>query len=218
MRELARGAAIGLVAAALLGAIASRTGWAAIEAPRPDGPGAWWIARASGYAALVALALAAIAGLGMTARAGERLIARKSLAELHSWLSPLAIALVLGHALVLLADRYVGFDVIDVAVPLAARYRPVAVSLGIVAAYAAIVVHVSFGWRRRIGAAWWRRLHRLSAVSLIAAAAHAMAAGTDAARPWAIALVAAPLAIVTGLVAWRIARSRSRLRRVTDAA
>lgn len=207
MRDAARGIAIGVVALALAGAIASRTGLAAIDVPRPAGTGAWLLARATGFAAYAALALDVIAGLLVSTK--NRWLPRGALVDLHGWLSPLALALVLGHALVLLADSYIRFDLLDVIVPFASRYRPAAVGLGILAAYAAIVVHASFALRRRIGTKRWRRLHYLSFVAFVAAALHAILAGSDAARAWAIVICAIPAVMVTLLVGvrlWRGAR------------
>ncbi|MGE5182975.1 MAG: hypothetical protein ACM31C_12970, partial [Acidobacteriota bacterium] len=162
MRDAVRGIATGLAILAVLGALAGRAGWAAIDVPRPAGHGAWLVARASGFAAFGALALDVIAGLLVSTRAGDRWLARGQLVDVHGWLSPLALALVLGHAAALIADGYVRFDALDVAVPFLARYRPIAVGAGTIAAYLAVVVHASFALRKRIGTGWWRRLHYLS--------------------------------------------------------
>lgn len=207
MRDVLRGAALGLALLALAGAIAGRAGWAEVAAPRPAGAGPWLLARATGYAAFAALSLDTLAGLLVSTRAGGRWVARATLVELHGWLSPIALALALGHALVLLADRYVRFDLIDVVVPFASPYRPLAVGLGIIAAYCAIVVHASFGLRRRIGTRLWRRLHYLSFGAFGAAAVHAVLAGTDASRPWSIAILAVPLVGAAGLIVRRVRRA-----------
>lgn len=204
MRDVLRGIVIGVVALALVGAIASRAGWATISAPRAADTGPWLLARASGYAAFAALSLDTIAGLLVSTRLGDRWMARGPLIELHGWLSPIALALLAGHVLALLADRYIRFDVLDVVVPMVSPYRPVAVGLGIVAAYAAVVVHASFRLRRTLGSKAWRRLHYLSFVAFGAAAAHAFLAGTDASRPWAIAIGLVPLLGVAGLIASRL--------------
>ena len=79
MRDVLRGIAIGLVVLALVGAIASRAGWGAIAVPRPAGIGPWLLARASGYAAFVALSLDVIAGLLVSTRIGDRWMARGQL-------------------------------------------------------------------------------------------------------------------------------------------
>jgi DMSO/TMAO reductase YedYZ heme-binding membrane subunit len=195
---------------ALLGAIASRTGWAAIELPGPDSGAPWFVSRATGFAALTALALDVIVGLLVSTRAGDRWIARAHAIDLHGWLSPVALSLVVGHALVLLADGYIHFDLLDLIVPFAAPYRPLAVGAGVIAAYLALVVHASFGLRRRLGTRTWRRLHYLSFAAFVAASVHAVLAGSDASRPWAIAVHGAPLAVVGALVVHRVRLHRRR--------
>lgn len=204
MREAARGLLLGLVVLAVLGAIASRAGWITTDLPRPEGTGAWMLSRVTGLTAFVAISLDVIVGLLVSTRAADRWMRRAHAIELHGWLSPVGLALVFGHVLVLLADRYVRFDLLDLVLPFVAPYRSIAVGLGVIAAYLLLVVHVSFGFRRRLGTRRWRRLHYLSFVVFAASAVHAILAGTDAGRPWVIALYAAPIAIVCVLIAYRI--------------
>jgi methionine sulfoxide reductase heme-binding subunit len=183
MRDVRRGFAIGLALLLIAGAIVSRAGWGEIAAPRASGTGPWLIARASGFAAFAALSLDVIVGLVVSTRVGGRRVSRGQLIELHGWLSPLALALLLGHALILLADGYIRFDALDVLIPFVAPYRALAVGLGVIAAYLAFAVHASFGFRRLLGTAWWRRLHFLSFASFVAAALHGIIAGSDSGHP-----------------------------------
>lgn len=201
-RDLGRGLVLGLVALAVLGAIAARTGVATVDVPRVAGHGAWFLARATGFIAFLALALDVIVGLLVSTRVGDRWLGRGLAVELHGWLSPLALVLVLGHAGVLLADGYVRFDVLDVLVPFVADDG--AIALGIIAGYVAVAVHASFALRRRLGARTWRRLHYLSFVAFLAAALHALAAGSDGGRAWAAVIYATPLAVVAGLLVIRV--------------
>ena len=120
MRDVVKGALAGLVVLALFGAVASRAGWLVASVPRPGGHGAWMLSRATGLVAYVALSLDVIAGLLVSSRAGDRWVPRAQLVDLHGWLSPLSLALVLAHAAVLVADGFVRFDAIDVLVPFAA--------------------------------------------------------------------------------------------------
>ena len=213
MRDLVRGSAIGIAIVLVVGAIASRAGWAEIAAPRPSGTGPWQLARASGFAAFAALSFDVIVGLVVSTRIADRRVARGQLIELHSWLSPVALALVSTHAVALLADGYIRFDAVDVLVPFAAAYRPIAVGLGIVAAYIAVVVHASFALRRRLGAKTWRRLHYLSFVAFFVGALHGILAGSDSGHAWAIAMYAIPLAVVVVLVALRVGASLTAMKR-----
>jgi predicted ferric reductase len=204
-RTLALGAAAGVVLLAVLFAVLGRAGWAHVEWPRAAGPEPWLLSRATGFVAFAALGLDAIVGLGISTRLGDRWIARGAAVDVHRWLSPIALATALVHGALLLAGAHVRFDALDVLVPFLAPYRPIAVGLGVLALYAAAVVHVSFALRARIGARTWRRVHYLSFAAFAAAAIHVIAAGTDVGRAWAIALVAVPVAAVAALV---VARAR----------
>jgi predicted ferric reductase len=205
MRSAAlRGVALGLGLLVLAAAILHRAGLAPDALPRAAGPAPWLLSRATGVTALVALSLDAALGLALSTGALGPRLTRGHAVELHRWLSPITLALVAGHALVLLADGHARFDALDVLVPFVAPYRAAAVGLGVIAAYLALVVHVSFGLRKRLGTATWRRLHALSFVALVAAVIHAASAGTDALRPWALALAAPPLIVVGALVARRV--------------
>lgn len=207
MRDAWKGFVIGLFLLALVGAIASRLGWIVAAPPRPHGTSAWMLSRATGLLAYVTLSLDVIAGLLVSTRTGDRLVPRGVLVEIHGWLSPLTLALVLAHGGVLLADRYVRFDLIDVVVPFASTRWRGAVGIGILGAYLALVVHLSFGLRKRIGTALWKRLHYLSFVAFVLATIHAIAVGTDRANPWFVAVYAALLLVVAFLISVRLKRS-----------
>ena len=208
MRSVVRGALAGVLALLLLGAIAARAGWLVTSIPRPDGTGAWMFSRATGLLAYLVLTLDVVAGLLVSTRRGDALLPRGQLVDLHRWLSPLSLALVLAHGAVLLADRHVRFDAIDLLVPFASQRWPAAIAAGIVAAYLLLVVHLSFGLRKRIGPAVWRRLHYLAFVAFVLVTLHAIAVGTDRGNPWFAAVYAVSLATVITLVALRLTDRR----------
>jgi predicted ferric reductase len=201
-----KGIVAGALVLALFGAIATRAGWIVASPPRPDGTGAWMLSRTTGLLAYVTLSLDVIVGLLVSTRRGDRLAPRGQLVELHGWLSPITLALVLGHASVLLADGYVRFDVIDVFVPFASSRWPFAVGVGVLAGYLVLVVHLSFGLRKRIGTTTWRRLHYLSFVAFVLVTIHAFAVGTDRANPWFVVVYAVLLLVVAALLVLRIRR------------
>ena len=204
MRDALRGVVVGVVALAVFGAIATRVGWIVASPPRPDGTGAWMVSRATGLLAYVALSLDVIVGLLVSTRSGDRLVQRGQLVNLHGWLSPLVLVFVLVHGGVLLADRYVRFDAIDVLVPFASRRWPLGIGIGILAGYLVLVVHLSFGLRKRIGAAMWRRLHYLSFVAFVLVTVHALSVGTDRGMGWFAAVYAAAALVVSTLLGLRI--------------
>jgi predicted ferric reductase len=205
MRSALKGIVAGIVGLALLGAIAARAGWIETALPRPHGTGAWMLSRATGLLAYAALSLDVIAGLLVATRTVDRIIPRAAMVEIHGWLSPVMLASVATHAGVLVADSYVRFDVVDVLVPFASGRWPVAI--GTLAAYVLVVVHLSFGLRRRIGSVMWRRVHYLSFVAFVLATLHAIAAGTDSSRPAYMTVYTVLLAIVSLLVGVRTVRA-----------
>jgi predicted ferric reductase len=209
MRRAIGAGALLAVAALIVGdAVAARLGLTAGAIPRAAGPWLWIGSRAAGVAGFVALTLEVGFGLLVSTGAGDGWIARARAVDLHGWLSAIALALIGGHALALAGDGFVRFDVLDAVVPFVAPYRPFAVGLGVIAAWLAIVVHVSFRLRRRLGARAWRRLHYLSFAVFALAVVHGLAAGSDADRTWLRLVYAGALALVTGLTIVRIVGAR----------
>ena len=208
MRDALTGVIVGLFLLAHVGEIATRLGWIVASPPRPHGTGAWMFSRATGLLAYVVLSLDVIVGLLVSTRSADRLVPRGHLVDIHGWLSPVALALVLAHGGVLLADRYVRFDLIDVFVPFASTRWPVAVGIGVLAGYLVLVVHLSFGLRKRIGTVTWRRLHYLSFVAFALVTVHALAVGTDRANPWFASVYVVLLVAVVSLVGVRIKHTR----------
>jgi len=207
MRDALKGVVVGLFLLALFGAIATRAGWIETLVPRPQGTGAWMFSRATGLLAYVVLSIDVIVGLLVSTRSADRTVPRGQLIDLHGWLSPLALALVLTHGGVLLADNYVRFDVIDLLVPFGCSRWPLAVGIGVLAGYLVLVVHASFGLRKRIGTTMWRRLHYLSFVAFVLVTVHALAVGTDRANPWFASVYVVLLVAVVSLLGIRVKRA-----------
>ncbi len=206
-----------LVVAALGAAVRAGIVPAALPDPRPTGPFVWTLSRALGVTAYVAISLEVVLGLALSTGAGDRLIARARSVELHEGLSATAIAITAAHAIALVGDRFVRFDVIDLIVPFASRVRPLGVGLGVLAAWAAVLVHASFAARKRLGPRGWRAMHYLAFALYAAATAHGLLAGTDARATWLRAVYATSVVAVLSLTGLRIARSIAR-RAVADPA
>lgn len=134
--------------------------------------------------AFVALALDVTFGLFLSTGAADRWISRARSVDVHRWLSSVTLVLVATHALLLMGDGFVRFDVPDALVPFIAPYRPTAVALGVFATYLVIVVQVSLQLRHRIGTRTWRRLHHLTFVVFVLTTAHGVLAGSDSHLAW----------------------------------
>ncbi len=209
LADLARGVLGGLLVLAIVEAMSVRLGMSAGISMHAHGPGAWISSRAAAVVAYIALALDAIFGLFLSSGAGDRLLARARSMELHRWLSGIAIGMAALHAVALLFDATVRFDVLDVLVPFASAYRPVAVGLGVLALYAMFVVRESFAWRARLGTRVWKKLHMLAFVAFAMATAHGLFAGSDTERPWMRAIYISAVACVGFLTARRYANRPS---------
>jgi predicted ferric reductase len=174
----------------------------------------WYLSRALGVVAYVALTLEVVLGLSASTGQLDRALGRARVIELHSWLSAVALGTLGGHAVVLLGDQTVKLSVLQVLVPFTTEYRPFAVGLGVVSAYLALVVHGSFWLRKRIGPRTWRKTHYVTFAVFTLATFHGLLAGSDAEAPAMRALFAGATGLVASLTFLRIvlyvARARFR--------
>jgi sulfoxide reductase heme-binding subunit YedZ len=152
----------------------------------------WITSRAAGTAALVLSSLGVCAGLLMSGRFMRGRGA--DLRPLHEALSLATIAALAVHALSLVGDRYMHPGLIDVTIPFAGSYKTFWTSLGIVSAWALILLGPSYYMRRLIGQARWVKLHRFTAVAWAAGIVHALGEGTDAGSGWFLLVVALAVA------------------------
>jgi methionine sulfoxide reductase heme-binding subunit len=177
----------------------------------------WLIVRASGLVAYGLLAVASIWGLLLSNRLLGRKVPSRVLTFTHEALS-LGALLALGtHLGFVAADHYLAFGWVELLVPGAASWRPQATALGVVAAWSAVVVGLSFYVKRLIGQKVWRYLHYGSFGAFVAATAHGIMAGSDTAHPAVLALYLSSAIAVLVLLVARIAlageRSAPRVRR-----
>lgn len=199
-----------LVIALVIEAIVVRLGWIDDPIPKLAGSELWTTSRAAGVIAFVALTLDMVFGLFVSTGAFDRWVPRASSVDVHRWLSGVSLTLVSVHALALLGDATAQFDGLDLLVPGLSSYRPAAVGVGIIAFYAALLVQLSFGWRKRIGVRAWRALHFTAFAVFAGAVIHGLLAGSDAGRIGMRAFYAVAGGLVLGLVVLRIILARRR--------
>jgi sulfoxide reductase heme-binding subunit YedZ len=155
-----------------------------MSTPDPLHYGWWLAARASGIVALALVTLSVGVGLAMAGRVARRPGLSRTLMALHEHAAIAGLVAIALHGLTLLADPWLHPGVAGVTVPFAMRYRPAFTGLGIVAAYLAALLGLSFYARRRFGPRLWRRAHRATIVVYALGVVHALGAGTDASTPW----------------------------------
>ncbi|MBS1604090.1 MAG: ferric reductase-like transmembrane domain-containing protein [Bacteroidetes bacterium] len=91
-------------------------------------------------------------------------IKKVSLDDLHNWTAYVALALVAGHVLLLLADASLKYRVIDILIPLNAPHQVLWTMLGALAMYALLTVIITTQKKikNRMGFRLWKNIHLIS--------------------------------------------------------
>ena len=145
----------------------------------------WWlVSRSAGIVALGLISLSVLIGLTMATRIFQRPGLARKLVRLHEHVALVALAAIAVHGASLLGDRWLRIGIRGLIVPFTMAYRPLYTGLGMVAAYLAAFLGLSFYARRRIGARLWRKLHRATVLVWVMGVAHTLGAGTDASTIW----------------------------------
>lgn len=155
----------------------------------------WILLRAAGIGSYLMLFLSVAWGLIATTAVVTKRISKPSANLFHAFVASTGLALLGVHLGLLLIDDFMPFSLSALTVPMAADYRPVAISAGVIAMYAIVVVVVSSWIRKPLGTTWWRRLHVLAVPAFTLALLHGVFAGADTERPWMFAIYA-----ITGLL------------------
>jgi DMSO/TMAO reductase YedYZ heme-binding membrane subunit len=166
-------------------------------------PTFWILARASGLLAYLLLTAAILAGIVLKARPFGRAIRPAVVTDVHRFVALLGLGALALHGTTLVLDGAVDITPAALVVPGLVPYRPIWVTLGVVAGELMLLVYVSFSVRRRIGTRAWRRLHWITYLVFGLATCHGLAAGSDSDRSWALVLYGAATGAVVAAAAWR---------------
>lgn len=144
----------------------------------------WYLSRASGLVAFWLLALSGGLGMSITSRLWDGLLDRSWVYEMHKFLSLLALGFIGFHVAVLIPDPWTSFGIADLVLAGHAKYQPLAVALGVIAMYGAVVGTGSFWVKRWIGHKTWRLVHYTTFATFALALAHGLSVGTDSGETW----------------------------------
>jgi predicted ferric reductase len=164
----------------------------------------WYVARAGGLVAYGLIVLSVAGGLLLSTRLLERKPPPEWVLDLHRFVGGLAVTFTAVHLGGLLLDDYVAFGPVDLLVPFAASWRPLAVAWGVLALYLLLAVQLTSLARARLPRRLWRRVHLSSFPLFVLASVHTVAAGTDARNPVVLLTVggACGLTLFLGLLRW----------------
>lgn len=165
----------------------------------------WWLAsRASGLVALALVTISVGLGLAMAGKVMRRPGLSRKLLAVHEHTALAGLVAIAVHGITLLGDPWLHPGVAGVTVPFAMGYRPLATALGILGAYLAGLLGLSYYLRRRIGARLWRKAHRATVLVYVLGLGHALTAGTDASTVWFRWWVLMTAPVIAGLFLHRV--------------
>jgi predicted ferric reductase len=163
----------------------------------------WYVARAGGMLAYLLLSSSVVVGLLLSGKAHGKRWPRFALEDVHRFLGLLTGTFIVVHGGALLLDGYLPFSLSQLIVPGIAPYRPLAVSLGVVAAELLVALAVTNHYRKRLSYRFWRRAHYLNFAVWLLALVHGLTAGTDALTTWALVLYGSSAWLVLALAVHR---------------
>jgi len=171
----------------------------------------WWIvSRSSAIVAFVLVTISVFLGLTMAGKPLRQPRFTKAVRVLHEQ-TALAALIALGvHVIAVFADPWLKPGVAGVAIPFLLGIDRFWNGIGVIAAYLAFLLGLSFYLRRHIGAKRWRTAHRATIAVYVLGLLHALGAGTDTGSlPFLLfaAATAVPIAI---LFVYRLGASRRR--------
>lgn len=178
----------------------------------------WWLAsRASGLVALVLVTISVSLGLAMAGKVLRRPGLARKLMAVHEQTALAGLVAIAVHGLALLGDPWLRPGLDGVTVPFALGFKTFFTGLGVIGAYLAALLGLSYYVRRRIGTRLWRRAHRATVVVYLLGLVHALGAGSDAGTPWFRWWVLVTTPAIGGLFVYRVvsARTREQGRRAT---
>lgn len=144
----------------------------------------WFLSRGSAFVALTLLWASMALGLLMTNKMARSWPGVPVSFAIHEFISLLGLGFALFHVLILLGDRYIQYDLFQLAIPFASSYQPLWVGVGQLGFYILLLITFSFYVRQKIGQKSWRMLHYVSFLTYLMAVLHGLGSGTDTATPW----------------------------------
>lgn len=165
----------------------------------------WWLAsRASGLVALVLVTISVGIGLAMAGKVLRRPGLSRKLMAIHEQTALAGLVAIAVHGITLLGDTWLHPGIAGVTVPFAMSFRTAFTGLGVIGAYMAMLLGLSFYVRKSIGPKLWRKAHRATVVVYALGLVHAIGAGTDASAVWFRWWVIVTAPVIGGLFVYRV--------------
>ncbi|HAS00098.1 MAG: Ferric reductase domain protein transmembrane component domain protein [Candidatus Moranbacteria bacterium GW2011_GWC2_37_73] len=150
-----------------------------INQSQNETPWAWYVSRASGLLGFTLLYISIFLALTIRVPFLRKVFAPVYALNAHGWIALQATLFALVHGTVLIFDKFMGFNLIDVLVPLASTYEPALVAMGIIGFYLMLILVVTSYARKHLSFKLWRAVHFLNIILYVGVIVHAYFLGTD---------------------------------------
>lgn len=181
-RRPAHLAVLGLVLAILASAAsAALVGWIVLETLQGTSKVSWVLGRASGVSSYVLLVVLVATGLVLAHPWARRLRTPSAATRLglHVALATFTLAFTVLHVVVLATDPWAQVGWRGALLPMASEYRPVPVTLGVIALWAGLFTGLTARLAGSVAARIWWPVHKVAAGLLVLTWGHSVLAGTD---------------------------------------
>ena len=149
----------------------------------------WYLSRGSAFVALALLWLSMMLGLLITNKVSKYWPGAPAAFAIHEYVSLLGLAFASFHALILMGDHYINYQLAQILMPFGSvNYHPFWVGIGQIGFYVWSIVAFTFYIRPTIGSKTWRAVHYLSFLMFIMAILHGVTSGSETSLPWAQAV------------------------------
>ena len=164
----------------------------------------WYLMRASGVVTTILLTVVFSLGIATTKRWQPARLPRFVTVALHRNVSLLAVLFLALHVGTAVVDRYAHVGPAAVFVPFTAGNRPLWVGLGAMSLDLIAALVATSLLRRHIGLRAWRVAHWAAYLAWPLALVHGLGMGSDTKAVWLESISGACVAVVTGVVLWRL--------------
>lgn len=161
----------------------------------------WVVGRASAMCAYVLLVALVLMGLLLSHpwRARVRRPSTAARIRLHITLSVFTLVFITLHIVILATDRYAGVGWWGALVPMGASYRPVAITIGLIAVWSGLLAGITAALAGRLPRRLWWPIHKVASVALVLAWLHSVLGGKDTVALFVLYIPTAALLVVVGV-------------------
>jgi len=164
----------------------------------------WFATRGAGTVSLLLLTAVVVLGIATTTRRQGRW-PRFLTPRLHGNLALGTLVFLAVHIATAILDPYAQLGWRDALVPFGARYRPIWLGLGVIAAEGLVALAVTSWIRPRIGFRSWRAVHWIAYACWPLGLLHGVGTGSDVRSGWFEVVDAVCVgAVFAAVVAWRL--------------